>query len=120
MSVLLFFGLGLVATAAIVYPLLPGPRARQAAIAASASPVSEAEIDRAVRALVEARRAGEPRCPACDRPCQPGDRFCVGCGGTLPQVARTEPRCPSCGAAYREGDRFCARCGELRPEEERR
>jgi predicted amidophosphoribosyltransferase len=121
MGVAIFFPLALLAAAAIVYPLLPGR-----APAALAPVVTDGEIEAAVRKLRRARAAGSGRaCPACGEAYQPGDRFCVRCGGPLPQgeqvkspLPQTGPVCPSCGAALQEGDRFCAKCGyTLRDEE---
>jgi len=112
MSLIVFILLAALTAVAIAYPLLkPGT------VAPSEAGVSDAQIDRAVQRLRQARkrRAG-PACPACGAPYQPGDAFCVRCGQALPrQEAAPTPApervCPSCGAALRPDDRFCARCG---------
>lgn len=54
----------------------------------------------------EPGEAEAARCPSCERPAGPGDRFCRGCGGAL-----GPGRCPGCGAALEPGDAFCGRCG---------
>jgi predicted nucleic acid-binding Zn ribbon protein len=100
--------LAVIAAAAIVYPLLPG---RTASLWAPT--VAEEDIERAVRDLRRARSRDGLFCPTCGQAYQPGDRFCVQCGGTLsqPQAATEGPACPSCGAPIGEGDQFCAKCG---------
>ena len=99
----------LVAAAAIAYPLLPGrtPSAEVAPV------VTDGDIERALRDLRWARRRESHSCPACGQGYEAGDRFCVRCGGALPQAENPAPVpvCPSCGAAVREGDEFCAKCG---------
>jgi predicted amidophosphoribosyltransferase len=108
MGIVVFVLLALIATAIVVYPLLPGR-----APAPSAPAVTERDIEQAVRILRQTRRQGGLFCPACGKGYQAGDRFCVRCGGELPQAqaAADELLCPSCGAAMRPGDRFCAKCG---------
>lgn len=118
MGIAVFFVLAIIVAAAIVYPLLPG-RTR----ALPAPTLTDAEIERAVRRLRKTRSRDGLLCPTCGQAFQPGDRFCVRCGGTLsqPQVdpagsgrmdaERPSPACPSCGATVREGDEFCAKCG---------
>jgi predicted amidophosphoribosyltransferase len=108
MGIAIFFVLAVIVAVAIVYPLLPGRT--------TSSPVpkaTEEEIERAVRNLRRARSRAGSFCPTCGQAFQPGDRFCVRCGGTLPQsqVAAGGPACPSCGATIREGDQFCGKCG---------
>jgi predicted nucleic acid-binding Zn ribbon protein len=107
-SVAIFFLLATIAAAIIAYPLLPGR-----AVAWPAPPVTDGDIERAVRDLRRSRSVGGLSCPACGQGYQAGDRFCVRCGGALsqPQAASSGLVCPSCGAAIHEGDRFCARCG---------
>ena len=46
-----------------------------------------------------------PGCPACEKPLDPGERFCSNCG------AEVGVDCPSCGEVAAPGDRFCTRCG---------
>jgi len=56
----------------------------------------------------DARATSQPgvlTCPECGREVAAEDRFCAGCGASLPRV------CPDCGAPFDEGDHFCARCG---------
>lgn len=108
MAIAIFFVLAVLVAAVIAYPLLPGQMAPE-----PAPTVTDGDIERAVRHLRLARSRGELHCPACGRAHQAGDRFCVGCGSSLPQgnSAFEGPVCPSCGILVREGDRFCARCG---------
>jgi len=112
MSLVVFVLLAALTAMAIAYPLLkPGAAAQPEAR------VSDAQIDRAVQRLRQARKRGAgPACPACGAPYQPGDGFCVRCGQVLPrQEAAPAPApervCPSCGASLRPDDVFCARCG---------
>jgi uncharacterized OB-fold protein len=121
MSVALFFLLAVAVAGIIVYPLLPGQRSAQPAPA-----ITDTEIEQAVRRLRKARSEGGLHCPACGRAYQVGDRFCIRCGGTLPQaqagsggpgeqgadITSVTSVCLSCGAALREGDQFCAKCGQ--------
>jgi len=60
------------------------------------------------------------RCPKCRTQVEPGDRFCLSCGGALPwpeperpapSAERPNPYCAECGAALREEDAFCGACG---------
>lgn len=120
MGVAIFFLLALLAAGAIVYPLLPGRTP-----APPAPAVTDDEIERAVRKLRRARAGGGRACPACGEAYQPGDHFCVRCGGALPAgdpgkspLPLAGPVCPSCGAALQEGDRFCAKCGYTLHDEE--
>ncbi|RPI58574.1 MAG: zinc ribbon domain-containing protein [Chloroflexi bacterium] len=122
MSLVVFFVLAALAAIAVAYPLLT-PRVP----AEPEARISDAQVEGAVQRLRRARKRGEPVspgadrvCPACSAPYQPGDRFCVRCGQTLPeQGAAPTPAqaavCPSCGAALREDDLFCARCGHRLP-----
>jgi hypothetical protein len=115
MGIVIFFILALLSAAAIVYPLLPGQRTRQAA-----QPITDADIDAAVR---QVRRARSPapglavnQCPACGHGHQTGDRFCIRCGNALPQATPARASspgiiCPNCAAALHEEDQFCAKCG---------
>jgi serine/threonine-protein kinase len=48
------------------------------------------------------------RCPACRRPVQKDDQFCIHCGHQLVAVV---PRCPSCHAFVNRPDRYCIFCG---------
>jgi predicted amidophosphoribosyltransferase len=115
MGVAIFFVLAVIVAAAIVYPLLPG---RSTSLPKPT--LTDGEIERAVRNLRRARGRDGLFCSICGQAFQPGDRFCVRCGGTLPQP-QTDPvgarskqpsaACPSCGATIREGDEFCAKCG---------
>jgi predicted amidophosphoribosyltransferase len=108
MSIVIFFVLALLAAAAVAYPLLPGR-----APARAASAVADRDIERAVRNLRRARARDGLFCPACGKGYQAGDRFCVRCGGDLPQAkaAAEGQSCPACGAPIRQGDQFCAKCG---------
>ncbi len=114
MSIAIFIVLAVAVAAVVAYPLLPGRMPAEPAPA-----VTDGEIERAVRALRRARSRGgqttseEQSCPNCGQAYQAGDRFCVGCGGALPQpqVTLGGRVCPSCGAIARDGDRFCSRCG---------
>jgi predicted amidophosphoribosyltransferase len=121
MSLVVFVLLAALATVVIAYPLfkarVPAPQE---------TGISDAQVERAVRRLREARNRGAvvpgagELCPACSAPYQPGDRFCMHCGGTLPpQEAAPRPapglECASCGAALRDDDLFCARCGQRVP-----
>jgi predicted amidophosphoribosyltransferase len=108
-SIVIVVLLLLLAALAIAYPLLPG----RTPIPEQVPAIADSDIERAVRDLRRARSRGGHACPACGKAFEVGDRFCVRCGGALPQE-ETEtpgPMCPSCGAAVREGDEFCARCG---------
>jgi hypothetical protein len=109
-SIVLVLLLFLLAGAAIVYPLLPGRGPKLEAQA-----VTDAEIEQAVRELRRVRGQEGHHCPACGQIYQVGDRFCVRCGGALPQAdARASaPACAACGAAVRQGDEFCAKCGHI-------
>ena len=120
MGVAIFILLALLAAGAIVYPLLPGR-----APVSTAAAITDGEIEAAVRRLRRARAGGGHVCPACGEAYQPGDRFCVRCGGALPAASPVKatpapagPVCPSCGAALQEGDRFCAKCGHTLHDEE--
>jgi predicted RNA-binding Zn-ribbon protein involved in translation (DUF1610 family) len=106
MSIVVFLILAVLAGTAIVYPLLPGQSASR-----PAPVLTDGDIEQAVRALRRKRSKSGHTCPACGRAYQPGDRFCVGCGAGLPEVASVAMVCPSCGAALRDGDRFCPKCG---------
>ena len=106
MSIVIFFLLALAVIAAIAYPLLPGRAATEEATA-----FDDAEIAQAVDELRRRRRRGGLFCPACGAPYQPGDRFCVRCGGELPAPQQEALLCPQCGTPYHEGDRFCVKCG---------
>ncbi len=113
MGIVVFLVLALVAAAAIAYPLFR----RQMPGEAAATVVTDAEIERAVRALRRSRSRSESAhfCPSCGKAYQPGDRFCVSCGEELPQAqAASAPQvCPACGAPVRESDQFCAKCGQV-------
>lgn len=109
MSIALLFLLALVAAALISLPLLRRPLATLQ----PDSGVTGEVIDQAVLAL--RRNQNRAACPACGRPHQLGDRFCVGCGASLVGVTPEAPACPSCGAPQREGDQFCAKCGQVLP-----
>jgi hypothetical protein len=129
MGVVLFIAMALLVAAAILYPMLT-----RSGAAAWAGGASDEQIEGAVRRLRRARSAGSSTvplrggtvplrggaCPACGQAYQPGDRFCVRCGGALPQAATVaaaapapaRPACRSCGAPLAEGDQFCVKCGE--------
>jgi hypothetical protein len=122
MGVVLFIAMALLVAAAILYPMLT-----RSGAAAWAGGASDEQIEGAVRRLRRARSAGSRSvplpggaCPACGQAYQPGDRFCVRCGGALPQAATVaaatpapaRPACRSCGTPLAEGDQFCVKCGE--------
>lgn len=110
MGLAIFFVLLLIVAGAIIYPLLPGRTPAQPAPAPT-----EAQIERAVRNLRRARSREGLLCPACGRAYQAGDRFCIGCGGALPETPAAGKEgalvCPSCGVGLHKDDRFCAKCG---------
>jgi predicted RNA-binding Zn-ribbon protein involved in translation (DUF1610 family) len=120
-GIAIFFLIAAVAAAAIVYPLLPGRGVPQPAPGVSSEEIEEAVRDlRRVRSQRGAEQAlGDPgvqgqatlSCPACGHAYRAGDRFCVRCGGPLPEAGAAGLKCPSCGASLHEGDLFCARCG---------
>jgi len=49
-----------------------------------------------------------PRCPACERPVQREDQFCIHCGV---QLVASVAKCAACGAYAQPSDRFCIFCG---------
>ena len=132
MSVAIFLLLAVIVAAILAYPLLPGRRSAE-----PAHVVTDGDIEQAVHRFRHRRSSGgqggqvtperivktkaeDLACPACGQAYQAGDRFCVRCGGALPQpgAAFTGRVCPSCGATVGERDEFCARCGqELAAEE---
>ncbi len=107
MAIVIFFVLALAVVAAIAYPLLPGR------MPTGIAPPSDDEIAQAVAELRRQRKQGGLRCPTCGASYQPGDRFCVRCGGELPAAPEEAAAllCPRCGTPYHEGDRFCVQCG---------
>lgn len=65
--------------------------------------------------------AAEPdgrTCAKCGRSALTGDKFCGGCGATLPALTylpalkAAQLACPNCGQPHAPTDRFCARCGQ--------
>jgi hypothetical protein len=56
-------------------------------------------------------------CPACGRRAGANDRFCAGCGASLPagplvgSPSAAPTGCVVCGRPAEPGDRFCAGCG---------
>ena len=117
MGIVVFFVLAAISVGIIAYPLLPGRAPAQPVPA-----LTDPEIERAVRDLRHRRGRGGLSCPSCGEAYQEGDRFCVRCGGSLPEVeAQAEPDglvCASCGASLHEGDQFCAKCGHRAAAEE--
>ena len=123
MSIVIILLITAATAAAILYPLVRAPLhgARQAP-AQAAPPVSDRDIERAVRKFRRAQvSAGTPSllCPVCGQIYRPGDRFCTDCGHGLPQpqepaVVQRDPvpPCASCGAPLGPADQFCAKCGE--------
>jgi DNA-directed RNA polymerase subunit RPC12/RpoP len=108
MAIAIFVLLALAVGAAIAYPLLPGRGPAETPVA-----VSDADIERAVRKFRRERKRGGLRCPTCGEGYAAGDRFCVHCGGALPQpqIAEGGQACPECGATLRDADVFCSKCG---------
>ncbi|MFN2290575.1 MAG: zinc ribbon domain-containing protein [Anaerolineae bacterium] len=108
MGIAVFVLLALGVAAVIAYPLLPG-RVPVETVPA----VSDADIERAVRRLRRERKGSGLQCPTCGSAYASGDRFCVHCGGALPQpqAAAGGKACPECGAMLRDGDVFCSKCG---------
>ena len=86
MSIVVVLILLLLAGAAIVYPLLPGR-----APSRETPTVSDSEIEKAVRGLRRARSREGHHCPACGKGYHVGDRYCVRCGGALPQAVAQSP-----------------------------
>ena len=113
MGIVLFFLLFFIVAAAVVYPLLPGKVAADAAPVASRRTWTDRRIEAAVRRIREARTREGLVCPQCGRAYRAGDLFCVRCGADLPHEGATAGGriCPSCGAGLQPGDLFCARCG---------
>lgn len=84
----------------------------------------EAEADRCLGPTLirdytirlESLRQGSA-CPACGRRAGANDRFCAGCGASLPAEplvggpSVAPAACPGCGRSAEQGDRFCAGCG---------
>jgi predicted amidophosphoribosyltransferase len=108
MGLAVVFLLTVIVAGVLIYPLLPGK-----APVESEPVLTDGEIERAVRNLRRARSRRGLFCPTCGKGYTAGDRFCVRCGGELPQAtaASAGPVCPSCGAPIHEDDRFCAKCG---------
>jgi len=112
-GIAVFVLLTLVVAAAIAYPLLPGKGPAETVPAETVPAITDADIVRAVRKLRRQRGQGGLSCPSCGQAYAAGDRFCVACGGTLPeaQVVESRQTCPACGEVLREGDLFCSKCG---------
>lgn len=108
MGLAVVFLLTVIVAGVLIYPLLPGKASAQ-----SEPALTDGEIEQAVRDLRRARSRSGLFCPACGMSHKAGDRFCVRCGGELPQAAGASagPVCPSCGAPVQETDLFCAKCG---------
>lgn len=54
----------------------------------------------------------EPRCPSCQAPLLPGDRFCEHCGARMAQTEGDESACAVCGAPQSiDPDGYCSVCG---------
>lgn len=66
---------------------------------------AQADLEREVENLVQARRKGLLTCAKCGGSLEPDDRFCYRCG------APTQVRCPSCDALTAANDHFCRACG---------
>ena len=132
MSVAVFLLLAVIVAAILAYPLLPGRTS-----AGPAPVVTDGDIEQAVRRLRQRQSRGgqggqttpervlgataqERACPTCGQAYQAGDRFCVRCGGALPQPQAAPPGrvCPSCGATVGERDQFCSVCGQQQAAEE--
>jgi predicted nucleic acid-binding Zn ribbon protein len=107
MSTAIFFLLAFVTVAVIIFPLLPG-RSSSQALPASRGREAAAQAPRPR----PARSKPGMVCPTCGEPYEPGDRFCVGCGGILPRAKDALPTCSACGTPLADGDRFCRKCGQ--------
>jgi hypothetical protein len=113
-GIVVFFLLALVSAGAILYPLVArkaGSALTGPVPAGSGPVVTDGDIERALHQVRGARGSEGLFCPSCGRGHLEGDRFCVGCGGKLPQVAAAEPVCPACGTGIHKDDAFCAKCG---------
>ncbi len=73
---------------------------------APAAPATATNLDEFIEQAVQAKR--RHRCPQCDHPVRPGDRFCAMCGHPLQRTTT----CPECGAQVPEKARFCTACGQ--------
>lgn len=76
----------------------------------------EAQSDKLLEGAVASRRASLKAggaCLGCGRPVAATDKFCTGCGASLPEgpVEAKAAGCSQCGRPYEPGDRFCASCG---------
>jgi predicted amidophosphoribosyltransferase len=112
MSVVIFLVLAFVTAAVIAFPLLPAATASQAVTVPG-----NGAAGRSARRSGQAGSKPGRACPSCGAPVQPGDRFCVKCGGTLPQTRPAARTCPACGASLEAEDRFCRKCGHNLPAE---
>lgn len=70
-------------------------------------------LERAVTVRRESLQADGRTCPRCGRRAATEDKFCAGCGASLPaaQAVNAANECPKCGRPHEPGDRFCAGCG---------
>ncbi len=53
-------------------------------------------------------------CDSCGAPLRPGQKFCVGCGKRVADMAKPMPKpriCSNCGTELPEGAKFCFECG---------
>ncbi len=70
-------------------------------------------LERTVAVRRESLKSDGRACSDCGRRAAAEDKFCAGCGASLPaaQTVRTANTCPKCGLPHQPGDRFCAGCG---------
>jgi hypothetical protein len=66
---------------------------------------AQADLEREVESLVQARRKGLLTCPTCGGDLGPEDRFCSHCGGPA------QLHCPKCNTRAAADDHFCRACG---------
>jgi hypothetical protein len=66
---------------------------------------AQADLEREVEGLVQARRKGLLTCPTCGGDLGPDDKFCSHCGGAA------QLRCAKCNTRAAADDHFCRACG---------
>jgi hypothetical protein len=65
----------------------------------------QADLEREVESLVQARRKGVLTCPTCGGDLGPQDEFCSHCGGSA------QLHCPKCNTRAAADHHFCRACG---------